>query len=232
MNRLKADLHIHSVLSACSSLSMSPSRIIEEALKKDLDIIAITDHNSAMNCRTASEIGKEKNILVIPGMEVTVLEEFHVVVLFPDIEKAETFSEFIYDMLLPLEIDEEKIGYQLVVDKDENITRFEKRILNQASVSVDELVEKVEEFGGIFFFAHIDKSYYSLIASLGFIPPKWKHCIFEITKDDDMGLGKIIRNSDAHVPEDVGHRYFFLECEKSIQSVFENLRNGVIYHDA
>lgn len=48
MKWYKADLHIHSVLSPCGSLDMSPKNIVQSALDKELEIIAITDHNSTL----------------------------------------------------------------------------------------------------------------------------------------------------------------------------------------
>ena len=44
MKRYKVDLHIHSCLSPCGSLDMDPESIVETALRKGLDAIAITDH--------------------------------------------------------------------------------------------------------------------------------------------------------------------------------------------
>ena len=46
MKRVRADLHIHTALSPCGDLDMSPARIIEEAKSKNIGIIGITDHNS------------------------------------------------------------------------------------------------------------------------------------------------------------------------------------------
>jgi len=46
MKTYRADLHIHSVLSPCGDLDMSPVNIVEEASRKGLDIIGITDHNT------------------------------------------------------------------------------------------------------------------------------------------------------------------------------------------
>ncbi|MCK9223530.1 MAG: PHP domain-containing protein [Candidatus Muirbacterium halophilum] len=232
MSRLKADLHIHSVLSACASLEMSPSKIIKQAIKKKLDIIAITDHNSANNCKVAVEIGKKNGIIVIPGIEVTVLEEFHVVTLFPDFKKAQILSDILYKKLLPININEDKMGYQIEVDGDENIIKFEKKLLNQATIPVDELITKVNELGGMYFFAHVDKSYFSVLASLGFIPPVWEECVFELTKENTGNYKKIIRNSDAHFLEDIGRRYFFIEAKKNIKSILKNIKNGVFFYDA
>lgn len=208
---------------------MSPKNIINKAIEKNLDIIALTDHNSCENCEVAMELGKENDIIVIPGMEVTVQEEFHVVTLFKDLDNCKSLSEKIYNSLLPIDIDEDKIGYQIVVDKEENIIRLEKRVLNQASLGIDEIIDFTNKNDGIVFFSHIDKLYFSLIGTLGFIPPKYSDMIFEITKDDDFGMKKIIKNSDAHVIQDVGHRYFNLRSNKDINDIFNALKQGEFY---
>lgn len=44
MKQYLADLHIHTCLSPCGSLEMSPSEIVRRSLAKGLDAIAITDH--------------------------------------------------------------------------------------------------------------------------------------------------------------------------------------------
>ncbi len=42
MQVFSADLHIHTVISPCGDLDMSPIRIIERVLERKLDIIGIT----------------------------------------------------------------------------------------------------------------------------------------------------------------------------------------------
>lgn len=50
MKQYLADLHIHTCLSPCGSLEMSPSEIVRRSLAKGLDAIAITDHNTTLQC--------------------------------------------------------------------------------------------------------------------------------------------------------------------------------------
>ena len=45
MNRFRADLHNHTLLSPCGDIEMTPAHIVEAALTKGYDIIGITDHN-------------------------------------------------------------------------------------------------------------------------------------------------------------------------------------------
>ncbi|MCS7240144.1 MAG: PHP domain-containing protein, partial [Candidatus Bipolaricaulota bacterium] len=58
MRWFRADLHIHSVLSPCGSLEMSPRRIVEEARKAGLDLIAVCDHNASANGQYVRKIAK------------------------------------------------------------------------------------------------------------------------------------------------------------------------------
>ncbi len=44
-----ADLHIHSVLSPCADRDMLPHCIILEAWEKNINLIAVTDHNACDN---------------------------------------------------------------------------------------------------------------------------------------------------------------------------------------
>ena len=94
MNFYKGDLHIHSVLSPCGDLNMSPVNIIDEALKKGLHLIAITDHNSTRHCELSISLGEEKGLFVIPGCEITSKEEVHCLVFLEDLEIYILLHEF------------------------------------------------------------------------------------------------------------------------------------------
>ena len=69
------DLHIHSCLSPCGSLDMTPNNIVNMSKIKGLDIIAVTDHNACDHVRTVYELGQQLGLLVLPGMEVQTKEE-------------------------------------------------------------------------------------------------------------------------------------------------------------
>ena len=64
---LKADLHIHTPASNDISekwKNSSPEDIVRIAKEKGLDIIAITDHNTAAYCDKVSEAAVGKNLTV------------------------------------------------------------------------------------------------------------------------------------------------------------------------
>ena len=82
IKEFKADMHIHTCLSPCADLEMSPRNIIKEAKKKGLDIIGICDHNSAENFPAVEKSANKEGIKVIGGIEITSREEVHVLALF------------------------------------------------------------------------------------------------------------------------------------------------------
>lgn len=49
MKEYRVDLHLHTCLSPCGSLEMSPQRIVETALERGLDAIAVTDLTARCN---------------------------------------------------------------------------------------------------------------------------------------------------------------------------------------
>ena len=96
------DLHIHSCLSPCGDELMTPNNIVGMCKLKELDMIAVTDHNTTRNCKAVIEAAAELPITVIPGMEVTTAEEIHVVCLFSTLEGAMEFDSLVHSRLLPV----------------------------------------------------------------------------------------------------------------------------------
>ena len=81
---LRADLHMHSVY---SDGTLTIKKLLDYAKSKRLDIIAITDHDSTEGVSEAIEYGKEINIKVIPGIELSTEhngESVHVLGYFPN----------------------------------------------------------------------------------------------------------------------------------------------------
>ena len=73
------DLHIHTALSPCGDNDMTPCNIVGLAALCGSDVIAVTDHNSALNCAAVEKAGREAGIIVLSGMELETAEEVHVV---------------------------------------------------------------------------------------------------------------------------------------------------------
>ncbi|MBI5188431.1 MAG: PHP domain-containing protein, partial [Nitrospirae bacterium] len=169
----RADLHIHTCLSPCADLLITPYRIVEKAASLGLNIIAICDHNSAENVEVAKRVAKEKGINAISGIEITSSEEVHILGLFGDIEDALKMQDIVYENLQLGENDEEVFGMQVIVNEKDEVLDFNKRLLIGATrLSVNKIVETIHSLGGLAIAAHIDREGFGIIGQLGFIPPE------------------------------------------------------------
>ncbi len=217
MRYYKADLHIHSCLSPCAEIDMTPRRIINSALDKGLHIIAVTDHNSAENAGVAVRTGRDEGITVLPAMELTSQEEVHVLAIFNSEENVAAMQEIVYATLQSGVNDEFGIGYQLVVNELDEILDYNKRLLIGAtSLPLGQLVKNIHAFGGIAVAGHIDRQNFSVISQLGFIPEDVSFDALEISYAMDLPeataqFGRYARipwvtSSDAHSLGDIGRR--------------------------
>lgn len=222
--KLSYDLHIHSCLSPCGDEDMLPSNIVGMAALKELDVIALTDHNSCKNCPATMKLAESYGITVIPGMELTTQEEVHVLCLFPELDNAMAFDSFVHDRMMPFENDESVFGRQLVVDENDRIVTKEPYLLiNATSIDFGSVYDCVTNHGGIMIPAHVDKSTTSLLSNLGFIPPDSRFTCAEIKHIGfaEKILGEnaylkrcnIIHNSDAHYLEYIHEAEFFIEAD-------------------
>ncbi|SKB44279.1 hypothetical protein SAMN03080601_00467 [Alkalitalea saponilacus] len=238
MKWYRADLHIHTVLSPCGGLDMTPERIIDEALKKKLDIIAITDHNTTKQCKEVMEVGKEMELMVIGGAEVNSREEVHCVTLFESGERLEEFQVFL-DAKLPEILNiPEKFGHQVWVNRYEEIQGEEQRLLWSAlNASMEEIVKEVYRLNGMFFPAHIDRMINGMLRQLGFVPADLKADALEVLFLNDQKIAEvkdknrrfsIITNSDAHEPEHIGRRFTWLKMK---EPSFEEVRKALNQQD-
>ena len=228
--RLYYDLHIHSALSPCGDNDMTPNNIVNMSLIKGLDIIAVTDHNSCGNVRAVIEAAAGQ-LLVIPGIEVETSEEIHVVCYFPAVENAEEMWKYVREHMQDIKNREEIYGEQLYMDSEDNITGREEILLVTATtLDIYEVFSAAKRFGGTAVPAHIDRSSYSVLSNLGFIPPDLEFSALEITPKNRTALEgeykkyKIISNSDAHYLENISEPEFYVDImSKSAEKVLEYL---------
>jgi len=213
IKEFKADMHIHTCLSPCADLEMSPRNIVQEAKKKGLDIIGICDHNSAENFPAVEKSAIQEGIKVIGGIEITSREEVHILGLFGTKKELFSAQRDIYSNLHGIN-DEKRCGLQVVVNEMDEVLHFNKKLLIGATeLSIDEVVELIHKYNGIAIAAHVDREGFSIITNLGFIPEDLQLDALEITEPsrrDKINKGKhfvFITSSDAHFIEDIGKRY-------------------------
>lgn len=231
-----ADLHMHSCLSPCGQLDMTPKRIIEKALAKGLEIIAIADHNSAENLEVASRIASERGICLLPAMEITSAEEAHVLALFENTARALRMQQIVYDSLpAGLKNDERLWGEQVIVNERDEVMGFNTRLLLGAtSLTLNRLVAEIHALGGLAVASHVDREAFSVVSQLGFIPDDIDFDALEVVNPrSDIrhpkkdGVIPLICSSDAHQLEDIGKKTtrLFID-EASFGQVASALREG------
>lgn len=211
---MKADLHIHTVLSPCGDIEMTPAAIVRSAKEAGIGIIGITDHNSTRQCAEIRRIAAREGIFVITGAEITTKEEVHVLAFVNGDENTARLQAFLDENLPAIPNKPDFFGYQLVVDEHEEVLYEEPTLLISAiTKTIEEIGEFVHSLGGIFIPAHIDKAQNSLLSQLGFMPPHLKVDALELSPRADMqaflaqngylGAYHFTRSSDAHYTEEL-----------------------------
>lgn len=208
MKQIRADLHIHSLLSPCGSLEMTPREIISRAMARGLDMIAVSDHNSTLHCELTVALGEKAGITVLRAAEVTSAEDVHSLVILPDGMARASFQQWIDSRSAHIPYNPDIFGDQVVIDENENIIMEIKHFLTAAlNASIDEVEEAAHRHGGLFIPAHIDRPSMSITSQLGFIPEDLYIDAVEVVGRTAELLYPVIRNSDAHIPEHIGRRY-------------------------
>lgn len=232
----KADLHIHTCLSPCGDLKMSPKKIIERVLQKNIDIIAICDHNTVENVPAVEKAAEGKKVVVLPGMEVCSREEIHILAIFENLEAAFEMQAKVYDKLQGKN-NPEVFGMQVIGNEFDEVLGFnEKLLIGAVDMSIEEVVNRIHELNGLAVASHIDRESFSVIGQLGFIPETLNFDALEISPNisidearkrlSEYGNCQFIQNSDAHFIDDVGkcttefliERPSFDEIKKAIRN--------------
>lgn len=225
MKKFRADLHIHTLLSPCADLEMTPLNIISKAIENNIDIIGITDHNSTKNARLVKRLGEQAGIYTLTGAEVTSREEVHCLVFFEFADELEQFQHFIDEHLIRIPNADGHLGYQPVVDEKEHIVELIPWYLPAAlDVGIGIIQKYVAGLNGLFIPAHVDRPANGLFKQLGFVPQGLVY--------DALGISPyaseeyvaeqyviqhnttMIRNSDAHYLKQIGEIYTVFGMEE------------------
>lgn len=224
MQIFKTDLHNHTLMSPCGDLDMTPDFIIEEAKRKGIDVIGITDHNCTRHCRLAEHYSHNRDIFVLCGAEVTTKEEAHCLAFFENHETLDLFQKFLDEHLPNIPNSPDIFGDQVQINEEFEIVYEEPKLLTSGlDVNIEVIAAKVKELNGIFIPAHIDKMKNSVISQLGFIPFDLPYDAVELSKrgDKDKILQQhpylkdktFTRASDAHQPDVIATAPCWFEME-------------------
>lgn len=240
MKKYYYDLHIHSCLSPCGDDESTPNSIVGMGVLNGLQIMALTDHNTCKNCPAFFEAAKRYGITAIAGMELTTAEEIHVICLFENLESAMRFDREIEKRRILIKNRTDIFGNQFVVDSLDNIICEEEYLLSAATnLSYDDLPELMQEFGGVWYPAHIDRTSNSVISVLGTVPTHERPNFVEIYNKEKLeeleknysleNVGKVFC-SDAHYLWDIKEKenYFYLNSDNDIvKELFKILRGNL-----
>lgn len=233
------DFHIHSCLSPCGDMDMTPNNLVNMAKLLGHDAIALTDHNTARNCPAAAAVAEQLDMLFVPGMELCTSEEAHIVCLFPDVDSALAFSDEVEQRTPFFRNDPDKLGKQVIMDEDDEIIgEIEGSLLMASDISIDEVPALIGSYGGVAYPAHIDRDSYSVIASLGVFPEFSGYTACEITGAGDVaaltadnpciGLMPKILSSDAHYLENMIERSASVELpERTAKCLIEAIKGNI-----
>lgn len=202
---------------------MIPPLIVERALELGIDLIAITDHNASANVSAVQKAAEGTGLTVLPGMEVQTREDVHLLCLFASLADLEVWQHEI-DLSLPDELNPaDYLGEQFVVDENGDYIRTETRLLlTSTKFSIEEVIERVNQLGGLVIPAHVNRTAYGLFPTLGFLAAWWNFPALEISRhitpealNNQFPSSKdhpLIQSGDVHrLDEFVGTTYFEIE---------------------
>jgi hypothetical protein len=221
---IKADLHIHTPASLdwdhrnpeaeFHSTKITPRHIVQAALAENLELIAITDHNSVEWCEGVIREAAGTPLSVLPGFELTVRPGIHVLVIFDKDQRVEELR----DLLIKLGIKRNKFG-----DPSE---MTEETIEDKSGAF--RLVRMLQDAGGLVIPAHVDansgvvgrlgggkavedflvQGKCGLLEVIKQIPP----VVSSMLKENCRCFG-ILRNSDAHRLDYIGKNSMWLKMD-------------------
>ena len=227
------DLHIHSCLSPCGDELMTPNNIVNMAFLKQLDMIAVADHNTARHLPAIKKVADNVGVGLLPAIELNTQEEVHMLAYFRSVEEALAFSDEIYAYLPPIKNRPEFFGPQLELDENDEVVREEERLLISAlGLSIDQLVKMLNQRGALAVPAHINRGSNGILQALGFLPPALKFAALEVSVGTPLPHKGIpneliqLHSSDAHYLENMFERQEFLEMPSPDAAGFFAMING------
>ena len=228
------DFHLHSCLSPCGSDEATPADLAGMCALAGYQIVALTDHNTVGNCAAFCRAAEHYGMLALPGMELTTAEEVHVICLFPDLERAQAFGEFVRGRLPSAPNRPDYFGRQILMDEEDHVLGEETALLMGATdIPVCEVSGLAAEYGGVAYPAHIDHNSFSLLSNLGLWLPEAGFAVAELSRTCPDGFAdrpdlkgvRFVIGSDAHYLEDVPDPTHAISLpERSAQAVIDWLR--------
>lgn len=213
------DFHIHSCLSPCADMDMTPHSIAGMSYINGLNAIAVADHNTARNIRAVTKAAGQYGVCVVPGIEAESAENVHLLCLFPTIEAAEDMGALLEEHLPPIKNRPDIFGEQWIMNEcDEKVGEIEKLLINATDLMIEQIKKEAEDRGGVCIAAHIDREKNGIVATLGCVPDYLGFSTLELSRKaadyEKNGEYRYISDSDAHVLTDISEKVNFLELDE------------------
>lgn len=213
---MRYDLHLHTCLSPCADRDMTPATVAGLAKLAGAELIAVTDHNSALNLPAAEKACREYGLRLLPGLEVTTAEEVHLLCYFKTVEAALEYGRELYAALPALPCDPAIWGEQWVMDEEDRVLgKVDKLLTAACGWPLEEAAARCRALGGEPVPAHADAESYSVFAMLACCRrkralPRW-NCAGRTWPPSTSGGACCRRagglaSSDAHFLSAVGAR--------------------------
>lgn len=171
----KGDFHIHST---ASDGALKPEEIVLFAKKRDLDIIALTDHNTVNGVEVAVAYGELHDVKVIPALELSTRYNYHRVHVLGYFNYNIYSNELFVDILSKI-----KKGNTVYV---KNLLKNSLSLnRNSKKISVEEGISLLKFFGAIVILAHpvlLQRDVFNEIIDKGFDGIEAKY--FSNTEED------------------------------------------------
>ncbi|QZE14749.1 PHP domain-containing protein [Halosquirtibacter laminarini] len=229
--KFTGDLHIHTTLSPCAELEMTPVNILEKAKRLHWDFIAITDHNDTLQAKVIERLGHKYGVKVFLGAEICTKEEIHVLAIVKGKKESMTLQKYLETYRMKVPNNPCYFGDQVVVDENNNILYEESDLLlTSLNRNIYEVSEFIHQIDGLLIAAHVDREAYSLRSTFGFVPQDLNLDAVEFAKFKPTIERELpwIHNSDAHRLESLkaNRTCYYME-----QLNFENLKNCFKHRD-
>lgn len=216
------DIHIHSVLSPCADIGQTPNNILNMCMLKELDMISITDHNSALQHETIEKLKESYDFLILYGIELTIKEGCHIVIYFKELDDLLTFNKVISD-----DLDKSvkvPYGQEIVCDEfDETLYEVPYFLNQQLSYDFEDIIKLARRYETIIIPAHINRGamgilhYYNDLSSFDIDGVEiYKGSDIKKVEEDFPSIKKYryLFNSDAHSIEIISERENYMDLEE------------------
>ena len=224
------DLHIHTVLSSCADILMTPNNLWNMATLKGLDVVGFVDHNSAAQLPMLNQIGQSYQALQIVGVELNIQQGVHLLCYFEHLDDCLSFSKEIEQLLDKDWLLETKANPQVLTDEEDFPTDSIPYFLNQAlPLRIEEVKQLLNPYPHLFVLAHINRYLEvakDLVKQYAFDAVEWTKEEETIPFDPHCF---VLYSSDAHELTSIlekGPRNWISLKEYSVKAFFEEVRRG------